>query len=379
MEQDGRSLMNQSPPEHSPPPSPRSPRSFLSPLSPLSSSSLPALTRLYHLEPMGMGGPLAESLVSYIARLAAAHCVAPMRLIVDEIAPCAGKRYAHNRRVTQQFFADWRHTLALCGSGPVARDWTRALEHLTGRSDLAQLTLAPLNQIVTVPTAASFRRERTWCPVCYDQWRTEGTALYAPLLWMMRSVMRCPIHHIPLAMRCPNTGCGQTARWLVGQYHQGRCPACDSWLGQRPYMAEPLAPPLSQMEATREQGIRAEAPWPMRASEIVGTLYVLSAGRQPPMSTPGTLAQSLAHWRSAMTVRLLKHVQRHTGITARRLNEWSDGKSRPSLMQLLSLCRILDMSGVDLLSSNESNIRRHLELVAQRLEPSHPSHHARVD
>ena len=40
--------------------------------------NLPTLrprTYLYHLEPLGIGTPLVESLTSYIGRLAAAHAV----------------------------------------------------------------------------------------------------------------------------------------------------------------------------------------------------------------------------------------------------------------------------------------------------------------
>lgn len=320
--------MNHSPPERSLPPSPPSP---------------PSLTRLYHLEPLGIGGPLVESLTSYIARLAAAHSVRPMRLIVDEIAPRAGKRYAHSIRATQQFFADWRHTLALCGSGPVARDWIRALEQLTGRSDLAQLTLVSLNHVVTAPTSTTLRRERSWCPECYDHWRNGGDTPYAPLLWMMRAVTRCPIHHTPVARRCPHAACGRTTSWLVGQYHQGRCLACDSWLGRTSQVAVPSAPSLSPMTSMLEQGVSTEALGQIRASEIVGALLVVSAGRQSPASTPD-LEQSLARWRGTMTPRLLKHVQRRTGVTARMLDAWSAGISRPSLTQLLSLHSLLDRS-----------------------------------
>ena len=48
---------------------------------------LPSHSRLYHLEPIGVGSPFVESLTSYIARLAEAHSVSIRALIADEISP----------------------------------------------------------------------------------------------------------------------------------------------------------------------------------------------------------------------------------------------------------------------------------------------------
>jgi len=48
---------------------------------------LPPLSRLYALEPMGMGTPLVEGLASYVMRLAAMHQVTPATLIEQEIVP----------------------------------------------------------------------------------------------------------------------------------------------------------------------------------------------------------------------------------------------------------------------------------------------------
>lgn len=42
--------------------------------------AIPPRSRLYRLEPVGIGTPYVESLTSYIARLAAEHCVTPKNL-----------------------------------------------------------------------------------------------------------------------------------------------------------------------------------------------------------------------------------------------------------------------------------------------------------
>src|SRR5208283_4207540 len=52
--------------------------------------NLPTLrprTYLYHLEPLGVGTPLVESLTSYIGRLAAAHAVSLGILSTKEFGP----------------------------------------------------------------------------------------------------------------------------------------------------------------------------------------------------------------------------------------------------------------------------------------------------
>src|SRR5436305_2454272 len=46
---------------------------------------IPSRSRLYHLEPIGIGTPYVESLTSYINRLARAHCVLSGKLIAQEV------------------------------------------------------------------------------------------------------------------------------------------------------------------------------------------------------------------------------------------------------------------------------------------------------
>ncbi len=48
---------------------------------------IPNRSRLYFLEPIGVGTPYTESLSSYLCRLAQEHCVTPQKLIMGEIAP----------------------------------------------------------------------------------------------------------------------------------------------------------------------------------------------------------------------------------------------------------------------------------------------------
>src|SRR5258708_30853921 len=53
--------------------------------------ALPPRSRLYPLEPIGLGTPLVESLTGYVARLADAHCVSTGTLYSKEIDALTGK------------------------------------------------------------------------------------------------------------------------------------------------------------------------------------------------------------------------------------------------------------------------------------------------
>lgn len=327
-------------------------------------------TRLYPLEPIGVDTPLVESLISYLARLAAEHCVAPMGLIAQEIAPHVGKRFARDPRACQQFFSDRRHLLALCGSGPVARDWTQALERLTGWSDLTPLTLAAFDRVITAPTRATLRPGGRWCPDCYEAWRGVGSELYGPLIWMMDAVSWCPIHQTPLAAVCPNAACGHTATWRISQAQRGRCPHCGCWLGRSAHVAqavEPAQPPVGAGGASLGRHADADRAWQARVAESVGVLLAVADRRDATAAAP-VVQQALARWGSALPMSVGALLQRRAGVTERMLRDWGEGSSRPSLPQVLRLCRVLELSAADLLWSDAPAIQSQLAQVAQRFE-----------
>ena len=125
----------------------------------------------------GLGTREVESLSSYVTRLAQAHCVDPYVLMTREIQPYIGER---------RLVWHW----AMNGTRTVARRWVAALEMLTRRRGLAALTFLPWARVLdAVPL---LRRERAWCPNCYEGWRTAATPVYEPLLWAMSGVTACP-------------------------------------------------------------------------------------------------------------------------------------------------------------------------------------------
>lgn len=162
----------------------------------LSSPPVPPRSRLYSLEPIGIGTAFVESLTGYTARLAEAHSVSVgdllgrvlSELFSDPKAPIITAA-AKACRVGGHGFRACRY--GVNGVTDRAESWAQALEAATARRDLRYLTLLPLRRVLPEEL---FRRRRAWCSVCYDQWRADGRIIYEPLIWAIEtsSLPPCP-------------------------------------------------------------------------------------------------------------------------------------------------------------------------------------------
>jgi hypothetical protein len=143
--------------------------------------TLPPRSRLYRLEPVGIGTPYVESLTSYITRLAEMHCLSPKTLVKYEILP------VQNQPITtpSDYFRLgklWTQNSASLNSvGPLARQWVEAIQQLTARDDLHWLTMLTWDQVLA--PQRTVRRRKIWCAACYQQWRRNCQTVYEPLLW----------------------------------------------------------------------------------------------------------------------------------------------------------------------------------------------------
>ena len=220
---------------------------------------IPAQThsRLYHLEPIGVGSSLVESLTSYVIRLAEAHSIPPRVLVSYEIAPhlkqsYLGRSLDYRGRVdTQVLTLFWRESMTLNGLTSWAEDWVQALEHLTQRQDLSFLTMLSWRSVFS--PFRLMRRTQAWCPVCYEEWREAGKVLYQPLLWALQSIHLCPQHDIPLLEQCPSEECKHKLPFLFSQIQVGYCPKCHRWLGGPLQRHESASPSSKEMEKQRHQ------------------------------------------------------------------------------------------------------------------------------
>ena len=184
----------------------------------VTSLAIPQLSKLYHLEPIGLGTPFVESLSSYMLRLAEAHHVLPIRLacyVGDSVA-----EKPHFPALTLQ--GDY----ALNSNSGLAQRWVSALEALTLRRDMASLTMLPWAHLLA--TTGLMHRHLTWCPDCWREWRKAGVPLSIPLLWLVSVISICPRHQKPLHSRC--SLCGQTQPVVAGTCWLGYCAHCGGLL-----------------------------------------------------------------------------------------------------------------------------------------------------
>jgi len=181
-------------------------------------------SRLYHLPPVGVGTPVVESLTGYIMRLAQAHSVSTRTLVAEQLLPLYGRPYllGHSLRL---FWSE--QTRALNGTNSSTRDLVHVLEQLTGRSDLAVLTMLIWANVL--PPRGLLRPHRAWCPRCYAEWRLRGQTIYEPLLWSLDVITVCPQHRLKVRNRCPS--CQSHLLPLEAQSCPGYCEHCGQWLG----------------------------------------------------------------------------------------------------------------------------------------------------
>jgi transcriptional regulator with XRE-family HTH domain len=189
--------------------------------------NLPSRSRLYCLEPVGMGTPYIESLTSYIARLAEVHCVTPKNLIMREIMPLhsqTGPIMNYYYRLNKFWI---ENASALNGISPIARWWVEKLQSLTLCDNLSFLTMLMFNDVIAL--SRLLHRSKAWCSLCYAEWRLNHQVVYDPLLWSLNNIDVCLRHQQPLVAQCPY--CKKTLPFLSQTTRAGYCSNCTRWLG----------------------------------------------------------------------------------------------------------------------------------------------------
>jgi hypothetical protein len=185
---------------------------------------LPSRSRLYRLEPIGIGTPYIESLTSYIARLAELHCVTTKNLVMKVLMPLQSQANSIQSHSFKRFISE---APSLNGSSLFARRLVEALQALTLCHNLSSMTMLVWSEVIA--TNKMVRRNKAWCPTCYGEWRQGHHALYEPLLWALNGVDVCPRHAQRLITTCPR--CQKTLRFLTEIARPGYCSCCASWLG----------------------------------------------------------------------------------------------------------------------------------------------------
>ncbi len=184
---------------------------------------LPPRSRLYAIEPIGIGTPFVESLSGYVARLADAHAVSVGNLVVRELSALVSAPLFQSSQ--PDHFAG--RFYAINGLGEPAKKWVEALQVGTMRVDLRFLTLLPFEDLLW--KLAIFRLRRAWCSACYEDDRASGKPVHERLIWALRTVTVCTQHGRSLDEVCPN--CSRRSKPFTVYSRPGYCFRCQTWLG----------------------------------------------------------------------------------------------------------------------------------------------------
>ncbi|BDI20486.1 hypothetical protein ANSO36C_62880 (plasmid) [Nostoc cf. commune SO-36] len=134
---------------------------------------IPQRSRLFPLEPIGIGTIYVESLSGYVARLAEHHFTTTEQLILSQVLPLMGQKMSRTSPIDiiNNFFGI-HHSLAAANEirGIFATTLIQVLEELTLRRDLANLS--PLKWASLTFEFSFLRLYQAWCPLCYTSWRT---------------------------------------------------------------------------------------------------------------------------------------------------------------------------------------------------------------
>lgn len=308
------------------------------------STSIPPRSCLYYLEPIGIGSAYVESLTSYIERLALAHHVTARSLLLAEIAPLA-EQYSTSKSPRENFCISYLSKQRFNGIGVRVDSYINAIESLTLRQNLCFLTMQPWKQVIDIK--GFLRANRAWCPICYEEWNVTKQPVYDPLIWFLKPLQTCPIHHQTLCYKCPRCNCSSN---LITHYSApGYCASCRAWLGT-----------LSPTNTVKLEENELE-----RQKKIIENINCLISAAPSLVSLPSReriveiLSACAAHVQGniAELTRVLK-------VPRDRVCTWITGESLPTINSLLEICYSLNVPLLDFLTSELTSI--HLEELIQQ-------------
>ncbi|WP_108671562.1 TniQ family protein [Peribacillus acanthi] len=187
--------------------------------------NVPPRSKLYNLEPIGMGTPYVESLTSYISRLAECHSMNLTTLVCKTFIPFIKTESRKNSFMNGSIGPKTKY---INGNSSISLEYVSALEELTTRNDLIFLTMNSWSGLFSNNVIGESRK---WCPNCLDEAKNNGSEIYEPLIWYIKGINICDKHQVLLEDSC--LICGKKLNFLHANFIVGHCQYCLNWLGYK--------------------------------------------------------------------------------------------------------------------------------------------------
>jgi hypothetical protein len=183
-------------------------------------------SRFYNIKPEGLGTYRVESMHSYLLRISEMHQVPVWMLLEKEVAKVISKDFLKDYIKKRQT----NHVHYMNGCSEITEEYLNALEILTTRNDLINLTL--LNGKGLLGTKRNvLKKNRSWCPLCFEYWKDNDLEVYEPLIWSIDLINYCPDHQVQLEEVCHS--CGNINKVISSSQRVGYCGKCSNWLGKK--------------------------------------------------------------------------------------------------------------------------------------------------
>jgi len=281
--------------------------------------AFPPRSRLFALEPIGIGTPTAEGMISYVVRLASAYSVSPRRLIREEFAKFSPEIAGQYRQFLN------KNAVFINGLGGYSELFADIVEKLCRLPCARDLTLQPLKSLLPFNGVGLNFSNPRWCPTCYAQMRESLNELYQPLAWSFDLYQVCPRHGKTLIDRCPS--CNRFQDMLPRSPIIGHCGYCGAWLGEQAPSLQP-APPFELWIASAIEKIITELP---RLSKLATRERFL-----------GQLKEAINHFTDGSR----REFCRQIGLPDAAFQIWIRRGGRPSLARWLAVSYGIDINPI---------------------------------
>lgn len=307
---------------------------------------LPSRSRLFALEPIASETPVAEGMISYVIRLAAAYSVSPRRLIMTEFTKVSPgiEKY---RRHGLFFQTDAR---SINGLHQHSESFSEAIEKLCGIRKASQLTLLSLSELLPFNGAGLIASHPRWCPLCLREKLDAHQEIYQPLAWSFDLYHICSRHKTGMVDRCPN--CGEFQHVFPQLPVIGFCCHCGTCLAQGKF-GEQTWDIVDEWLASAIEEIVMKLP----------VLAVLATREQFVMQ----LNRAISTYASGSRRRFCLSV----GLPGSAFQYWLNENKRPTLPQWLAIAYALDVGPVEFLRMNFKSVREpnRLRKLVREIKP----------